>query len=286
VLNREPDSAAAEHFSWHGPSVCALALRVDDVAAALTRADAMQCPPWSGPVGSGERHIPAVRAPDGMLIHLVQPDASGRSIWEDDFLLTSESGPGDGGIGLTSIDHIAEALPANGLHGAVLFWRAVFGLEAAAPMDLSDPYGLVRSRAMISRGGGFRLPLNVSDSRDTMTGRFVATSSGAGVQHIAFATADVAAAVSALREGAPMLPIAGNYYDDLAARWDLDDADLARMQALHLLYDREPGGVFLHAYTDMFEGRFFFELVERRGAVGFGAANASFRIAAQASRFT
>jgi 4-hydroxyphenylpyruvate dioxygenase len=284
VLNREPDSAASEHFQWHGPSVCALALRVRDVAAALTRAEAMQCPAWTGPVGAGERHIPAMRAPDGMLIHLVQPDASGRSIWEDDFVLSAAAGDDAEAVGLTVIDHIAEALPANALHGAVLFWRAVFGLEAAAPVDLTDPYGLVRSRALVSGNEKFRLPLNVSDSRDTVTNRFVATASGAGVQHIAFATDDAAKSAALLRGRAPMLSIADNYYDDLGARWDLDEGELARMQLLHLLYDREPGGSFVHAYTDMFEGRFFFELVERRGATGFGAANASFRIAAQANR--
>jgi 4-hydroxyphenylpyruvate dioxygenase len=283
VLNREPDSAAAEHFEWHGPSVCALALRVDDAAAALTRAEFMQCPEWRGPVGEGERRIPAVRAPDGMLVHLVQPDASGRSIWEDDFALTpaAEAAPE---AGLTAIDHIAQALPANALHGAVLFWRAVFGLEAAAAVDLADPFGLVRSRALVSRGAAFRLPLNVSDSGETLTGRFVKRSSGAGVQHIAFATADVAAAVTVLGAQAPMLAIADNYYDDLQARWGLDDAALAAMQRLHLLYDRDAGGEFIHAYTDTFDGRLFFELVERRGSTGFGAANATFRLAAQAGR--
>jgi len=51
-----------------------------------------------------------------------------------------------------------------------------------------------------------------------------------------------------------------------------------------LLYDREPGGEFIHAFTTLFDGRLFFELVERRGAVGFGAANATFRLAAQALR--
>jgi len=38
VLNAEPDSAAAEHFQLHGPSVCAMGLRVDDTARTLDRA--------------------------------------------------------------------------------------------------------------------------------------------------------------------------------------------------------------------------------------------------------
>ena len=283
VLNREEDSAASEHFQLHGVSVCALALRVDDVAATLARAEALFCPEWrGGEVAVGERLIPAVRAPDGLLLHLVELDPAGRSIWEDDFDLTPVSATQDGPK-LTSIDHIAEALPANALHGAILFWRAVFGLESSAPIDLADPYGLVRSRAMISPGGAFRLPLNVSDSRDTITGRFVSRASGAGVQHIAFATADVMAAVAAIQGDAPMLSIANNYYDDLGARWPLDDGALDAMRRLHVLYDVDAGGEFLHAYTDLFDGGLFFELVERRGAIGFGAANAAFRLAAQSA---
>ena len=85
VLNSEQDSAASEHFQLHGPSVCAMALRVDDAERALARARALLCPEWQERVGEGERRIPAVRAPDGTLIYLVQPDASGRSIYEDDF---------------------------------------------------------------------------------------------------------------------------------------------------------------------------------------------------------
>ena len=283
VLNSEPDSAASEHFQLHGVSVCAMALRVDDTDATLARAEALFCPPWrNGALREGERDIPALRAPDGLLLHLVQPDPGGRSIWEDDFSLEPESAAA-AGAGLTTIDHVAEAMPANALYGAVLFWRAVFGLEAAAPVDLSDPYGLVRSRAMISPGGAFRLPLNVSDSGGTITGRFVARASGAGVQHIAFATGDILAAVRAVRDHAPMLAIPANYYDDLAARSPLPDDALAEMQALGVMADIEPGGAFLHAYTDEFDGRLFFELVERRGSIGFGAPNAAFRLAAQAA---
>ncbi len=283
VLNREQDSAASEHFQLHGASVCALALRVDDVAATIARAEALYCPEWrGGGVREGERVIPAVRVPDGLLLHLVQHDPMGRTIWEDDFDLAPVAANRDSAH-LTAIDHIAEALPANALHGAILFWRAVFGMQSTAPIDLADPYGLVSSRAMISPGGAFRLPLNKSDSRETITGRFVSISSGAGIQHIAFATADVMASVSALRDKTAILAIPNNYYDDLGARWPLPDDTLQAMRRLNVLYDADTGGEFLHAYTDLFDGRLFFELVERRGSTGFGASNAAFRLAAQSA---
>jgi 4-hydroxyphenylpyruvate dioxygenase len=282
VLNAEQDSAASEHFLLHGPSVCAMALRVDDAARALTRAKALLCPDWQERIGAGERHIPAVRAPDGTLIYLVEPAASGHSIFEDDFVLTDT---GSGSDHLAETDHVAQALPTGRLDSYVLFYHAVFGFEAQAVFELPDPYGLIRSRAMISADGSVRLPLNISESRETATGRFVSAFAGAGVQHIAFSTGDIFAAAGALAaKGLEMLPIPPNYYDDLAARHGLEDAFLEQLQAHHLLYDRDDQGDFIHGFTETFDDRFFFEIVQRRGYQQFGAPNATVRMAVQAQR--
>ena len=85
VLNSEQDSAAAEHFHLHGPSVCAMALRVDDVTARWRVRRRCMIPDWTERIGAGERHIPAVRGADGALIYLSATDepragASGRTI--------------------------------------------------------------------------------------------------------------------------------------------------------------------------------------------------------------
>lgn len=282
VLNAEQDSAASEHFLLHGPSVCAVALRVDDAARALTRARALLCPEWQERVGTGERQIPALRAPDGTLIYLVAPSPSGRSIFEDDFKLAADS---DELSYLAETDHVAQALPTGRMDSYVLFYRAVFGFEAQATFELPDPYGLIRSRAMVSPDGTVRLPLNISESRETATGRFVSAFAGAGVQHIAFSTADIfAAAETMIAAGCQFLPIPPNYYDDLTARHGLDDAFLARLQSLNLLYDRDGDGDFIHGFTETFDDRFFFEIVQRRGYAQFGAPNASVRMAVQAQR--
>jgi 4-hydroxyphenylpyruvate dioxygenase len=277
VLNSEPDSAASERFEQVGPCVCAIALRVDDPARLVARAEALACPVWHERIGSGERDIPAVRAPDGMPIYLVEDSA--RPIWEDDFAL-EKTVPG----GLLGVDHVAQALTPGMLDSFVLFYRALFGLEPDAPWELPDPYGLVSSRAFTSADGSVRLPLNVSESGRTGTGRFVSAFAGAGVHHIAFAVADAGAATdAAAAAGAPMLDIPPNYYDDLGARFGLADSELALLARRHLLYDRDAdGGEFLHAYTRAFRDRFFFEIAERQRAYhGFGAANAAVRMAAQ-----
>ncbi|MBW4090863.1 MAG: sugar phosphate isomerase/epimerase and 4-hydroxyphenylpyruvate domain-containing protein [Proteobacteria bacterium] len=283
ILNSEPDSAAAEHFHLHGPSVCAMAFRVDDPARAAARASALLAPPWHERTGAGERPLPAVRAPDGTLIFLVGPDRDGRTIYDDDFVLDPTAAAPD--AALRGIDHVAQALPAGRMDSFVLFYKAVFGFEPQPLWELADPYGLIRSRALVSADRSIRLPLNISEGRETATGRFVSAYAGAGVHHIAFACTDIEDAVStAVARGARMLPIPPNYYDDLAARLDLAPDLLARLQRLHLMYDRDEGGAYFQAYTASFQDRFFCEIVERRGYRQFGAANAGARLAAQAQR--
>jgi 4-hydroxyphenylpyruvate dioxygenase len=283
VLNSEQDSAASEHFQMHGPSACAIALRVDDAARAVRRAETLLCPEWRERVGTGERRIAAVRAPDGTLVYLVQPDPSGRSIYQDDFRLFPEEQPPSL---LDNVDHIAQALPVGRMDNFVLFYRAVFGFVPEQLWEIADPYGLVRSRTMVSPEGSIRLPLNISESRQTATGRFITTVAGAGVHHIAFATSDILRTLEQLTaRGAQFLQIPANYYEDLAAKWGLEDARLAQLQQANLLYDRDEEGEFLHAYTDTFDDRFFFEIVERRGNYRqYGAVNAAVRLAVQAQR--
>jgi 4-hydroxyphenylpyruvate dioxygenase len=283
ILNSEQDSAAAEHFQFHGPSVCAMAFRVHDARQAVARAETLLCPPWQERVGPGERQIPAVRAPDGTLLYLVEPASDGRSIYADDFNLFPE--PADLSL-LGDIDHVAQALPMGRMDNFVLFYLALFGFTPEQLWEIPDTMGLIQSRTMASAGRTIRLPLNISESRETTTGRFLTTSSGAGVQHIAMATADIQRAISqATARGARLLPIPGNYYEDIEARWGLEPERLEMLRANNILYDRDEGGEFLHAYTDPFDDRFFFEIVQRIGDYQqYGAANASVRMAAQAKR--
>jgi 4-hydroxyphenylpyruvate dioxygenase len=281
VLNVEQDSAASEHFHLHGPSVCAMAIRVDDAARTQARARALLCPDWQERIGAGERRIPAVRAPDGTLIYLVQQEPGGRSFWDDDFEMLpvpADSTP------LLGIDHVVLALPAGRMASHVLFWRALFGLSPQPQLDTADPYGLVHSRALVSPGGKLRIVLNASEGRGTLTGRFVSLYAGAGVHHVALATPDATrTAQEFAARRVPLLAMPSNYYDDLSARWGLDETALGQLRGYGLLYDRDEAGEFRHLYTDAFHDRFFFEAVERRcGYSGFGAANASVRTAAQA----
>ncbi|WP_236235003.1 3-dehydroshikimate dehydratase QuiC [Pseudomonas tohonis] len=282
VLNAEPYSFAHGFFEAHGPSLCATALRVADSASALERARAYRGQPYRGLVGPNEREIPAVRAPDGSLIYLVEPSAPGQTIYDSDFRLDATA---QARGSLTRIDHMAMALPADGLDSWVLFYKGLLDFEADDEVVLPDPYGLVKSRALRSRCGSVRLPLNISENRNTAISHALSSYRGSGVHHIAFACDDLFAEIARAKDaGVPLLDIPLNYYDDLAARFDFDDEFLSELAYYNVLYDRDAqGGELFHVYTEPFEGRFFFELLQRKGGyAGYGAANVAVRLAAMA----
>jgi 4-hydroxyphenylpyruvate dioxygenase len=280
VLNAEPHSTAHSYYLLHGASVCAIAYEVDDPLRAVGRAEAFGCPRFEGRVGPNELSLPGIRSIGGELVYFTRRRLDGSIDFETDFLLD------DGGAAQPDtahrIDHIAQVLPEGALDAAVLFHRAVLDLEPEPVVVLADPFGLVRSRAISDQRRRVRFPLNIASGRNTSAAKSVSTYLGAGVHHIALETSDLFAAAERLRaNGVAILPIPANYYDDLAARFDLDEDLLTTMTRLNILYDRQGDGEFFQLYTQPFEGRFFFELVERRGGYDqYGAANASIRMAA------
>ncbi|MEO7161158.1 MAG: TIM barrel protein [Polaromonas sp.] len=283
IVNLEEDSFARSHFELHGTSACAVALATTDVAGALARAQALQCPRVSGRIGQNELSIPAVRAPDGSLVYFCETPRGASYPFEADFVL-DEAALHAGALGDSArFDHLVQAVLVGQVEPWLLFHRTVLGLQPERNVVMHDPYGVIRSREIESADRAVRTSITVSERDNTSVSRAVSSFRGAGVQQIALAVSDLVATARALKaQGAPLLPIPGNYYNDLAARYDLDAVLLAAMRELGILYDREPsGGELLQLYLTPFDDRFHFELVERRGAyAGYGAPNAPFRLAA------
>ena len=281
ILNAEKDAFAHSFFLLHGPSACALAFRVGDARSTIERALRYKAQTFRGKVGPNELVIPAIRGLEGSLIYLVDRTGAAGSIYDVDF--TAESAVETSSCGLTKIDHVSQVMPRGKLDGTLLFYRSVLGFEAEPVHELVDPYGLIQSRVVESRDRSVRLPLNASASPRTATSRFLSSYGGGGVHHIAIASDDIFATMAAMRaNNVPVLDIPETYYDGLSTMHDLEPGEIERMRELSILYDRSGTGEFFHAYTKAFDGRFFFEIVQRRNYEGFGAVNASVRLAAQA----
>ncbi len=275
ILNAEPDSLADAFFNAHGTSVCAAAYKTTDAETMYRRALEYGSTFYEGRVGPNERHLHAIRAPSGGLQYFVDTD-----IYSTDFHLTKFQGEPK----IQRIDHTAYGVPTDAMDSWTLHFRAIFGCRIENDLTLPDPYGLMKSRLVRSPDGQVRMPLNVSDNQNTILSRSMANYKGAGLQHVAFSSNDIFASVAFLRSnGAALLDIPKNYYDDLQARFGLDDEFIARLQAHHLLYDADgKGGEFLHAYSSPIENRFFFEICERRGGYDqYGAPNTPVRLVAQ-----
>ncbi|TLV22951.1 sugar phosphate isomerase/epimerase and 4-hydroxyphenylpyruvate domain-containing protein [Klebsiella indica] len=277
VVNAQPHSWADHFYQRHGVSLCAMALRVSHSSTSVARARAYGYATWQGDAGPNESSIPAICAPDGSLIYLIE---TGEDIYARDFHLRTDLTLREDYCG---IDHLALGMEADSRDNWIIFFRTVFGFTLEHEQTLPDPYGLVRSLAVRSPQGDIRLALNISQSRATQIARSVACYQGAGLQHAAFACRDLPDTLEHVPQvSVNALPIPANYYEDLLARFGDKDC-INQLKRLHILYDRDDsGGEFLHLYTRPFSsGRFFFELIERRkGYAAYGAVNAAVRLSA------
>jgi 4-hydroxyphenylpyruvate dioxygenase len=279
VINTEPEGLAHSHQIVHGPSVAAMGLRVGDAAAALRRAEALRIPAYRQPVGPGELDIPAVRGLGGSLVYFTDAKSDLARVWDIEFEALAETPPGP----LARVDHVAQSMTPDEMLSWRLYYLSLFDFETTPQVDVVDPAGIVESLALQDEARTVRVCLNASTSNRTLSSRFLDEFFGAGVQHIAFATDDIFAAAAACRAaGLALLPIPENYYDDLEARLGLEPGFTDRLKAGGILYDEDEGGRYFQLYSRAFQERFFFEIVQRDGYRGYGAANAPIRLAAQA----
>lgn len=284
VVNSDPEGFAHSFYATHGSSVCAMAVRVGDASATVRRAVALLDQPFRQAAGPGELDIPAVRSLGGSLLYFIDEASGLARLWDVDFEPVGQDASPAGGAGITAVDHVAQTMTYEEMLSWLLFYTALLRVEKTPPQAIIDPGGVVQSQVVETPDGSFRLVLNASQSRHTLSSRFLADAFGGGVQHVALASSDICATVDRLvAHGVELLAIPENYYDDLEARTDLDESLIERLRTRNILYDRDAGGEFFQVYTKpMLEGGFFFEIVERRGYRGFGAVNAPIRLAAQA----
>ncbi|MFF1317934.1 bifunctional sugar phosphate isomerase/epimerase/4-hydroxyphenylpyruvate dioxygenase family protein [Streptomyces chartreusis] len=261
-----------------GTGLAAIGLESPDPAGAARRAEALLAPVLPRRRAAEDAPLDAVEAPDGTELFFCATGRPELPNWRADFADGADGSHGTGGTGgshgtgVHRIDHLALAQPWHHFDEAALFHRSVLGLHAQESVDVADPYGLMRSRAVTNADGSVRIALGVGAAP---------TDDTVHAQHIALATSDVVAAARRFREaGGLLLPIPANYYDDLAARHEFTDGELKTYRELGILYDRDAHGEFRHCYT-MTVGRVFFELVQRDGYRGYGAQNAPVRLAAQ-----
>jgi len=252
-------------------AIRAFALDSADPERSARRAAQLLAQPLPRRRRQSEADLTAVAAPDGTEVFFCRAERD----WLGDFLPTGDTA--EVAAGITSIDHLSLAQPFDRFDEAALFYRTVLGMTDDEAGEFAAPFGLVRTLAIRNRDRRVRIALSVPVLRRGEWAPAVAHP-----QHITLATDDLERTAQALtRAGAPLLPIPGNYYDDLDARQQLPDSLLAALRRMGATYDEDAHGSYMQLFTPVVGSRVFVEIVQRiSGYRGYGFANDPVRMAA------
>lgn len=276
-----PDHPLTSHLALHGPGVRDVAISVPDAGHALELAlerKAVQVADTSKIEGDrGAWKHSAIEA-YGDTIHSLVENPEG--VWPPpDFRLRRDSIAQS--IGLQSIDHVVANVDLGQMDEWVEYYERVFGFVLLRHFDdeaISTEYSALMSKVVWDGTGVIRLPINepAQGLRKSQIEEYLDFYRGSGVQHVAIATANLVSTVAAARQrGMGLMGVPDSYYLDVPERVPDLEADLEEIQRLNILVDQDEGGHLLQIFTRMMQDRptFFYEFIERRGALGFGEGN-------------
>jgi 4-hydroxyphenylpyruvate dioxygenase len=279
IVNAEPDSFAQGFARVHGPSICAMAFRVEDAAyayRALRENGAWGVEMRPAPM---ELNIPAIKGIGDSLIYLVDRyprDGVGVSIYDIDFVPIAGADLHPPGAGLTVIDHLTHNVHRGRMDEWASFYARLFNFREVRYFDIEGKLTGLKSRAMTSPCGRIRIPINESSDDKSQIQEYLVAYHGEGIQHIALGTRDIYATVEALRaRGVAFQDTPDTYYEALGTRLAGHREDTDRLRCGRILLDGAPAAdeMLLQIFTTTVIGPIFFEIIQRKGNEGFGEGN-------------
>ena len=288
IVNAEPDSFAQRFARQHGPSVCAIAFRVQDAKAAYERAISLGAWGYAGGAGPGELNIPAIKGIGESIIYLIdkwrgkggaQPGAIGNiGFYDVDF----EPLPGIAadalsphGHGLTYIDHLTHNVHRGRMDEWAGFYERLFNFREVRYFDIEGQVTGVKSKAMTSPCGKIRIPINEEGNEKAgQIQEYLDNYQGEGIQHIAMGSKDLMSTVDMMRsKGVKLLSTIDTYYELIDKRIPGHGESVAELQKRGVLVDGKKGALLLQIFSENQLGPIFFEFIQRKGDDGFGEGN-------------
>jgi 4-hydroxyphenylpyruvate dioxygenase len=134
------------------------------------------------------------------------------------------------------------------------------------------------SKVMANANGYVKFPINepAEGRRKSQIEEYLDFYDGPGVQHLALATHDILATVTALqKQGVEFLTVPHSYYTELQERVGKIDERIDELERLGILVDRDDEGYMLQIFTKPVEDRptVFYEIIQRKGSRSFGKGN-------------
>src|ERR1700704_2996221 len=214
IVNAEKDSFAQGFARVHGPSICAIALRVRNSAFAYKRALSLGAWGVENKIGPMELNIPAIKGIGDSLIYLVDRYGPAGSIYDVDFVPIAGADPTPHGVGLTGIDHLTHNVHRGRMAEWADFYERLFNFREIRYFDIEGRLTGLKSKAMTSPCGKIRIPINESADDHSQIQEYLDAYHGEGIQHIALHTSDIYRSVDALRaKGVELFDTPDTYYE-------------------------------------------------------------------------
>ncbi len=284
-----PGSPLLDHHREHGDGVVDLALAVPDVDKCVEHARAEGAIILDEPNDVTDEHgtiRTAAIATYGRTRHTLVD----RSRYTGPYLpgyvakTGSHQKPADAPKRLfQAIDHCVGNVELGKMDYWVDWYNRVMGFVNMAEFvgdDIATEYSALMSKVVSNGNHRVKFPLNepAIAKKKSQIDEYLEFYGGPGCQHIALATNDIIATVTAMRAaGVEFLDIPDSYYEDpeLRARIGEVRVPIELLKENAILVDRDEDGYLLQIFTKPIGDRptVFYEMIERHGSLGFGKGN-------------
>ncbi|BCB74347.1 4-hydroxyphenylpyruvate dioxygenase [Phytohabitans flavus] len=274
----DPAHPVAAHVARHGDGVARVALRVADAAEAYTEALSRGATSVAEPRAWGADVVTAEVSGPGALAHRLVERRGSAGPFLPGAVEPLPAAPVAGPDLLEIIDHVALCVPGGGLDETVRFYTEVFGFKEIFEERVEVGDQAMDSKVVQSGSGEVTFTIVAPDPalRPGQLDDFLRGNGGAGVQHLALSTRDIAGVVATLGgRGVRFLKTPDSYYDAIERRLGEVSLSVAALRAGNILVDRDHWGEMFQIFTESTVERrtFFLELIERHGALTFGSNN-------------
>lgn len=277
------DHPIAEHVRKHGDGIKDIALRVDDATYSFNETVKRGARPVMEPTTYEDAHgkvVKATIATYGDTVHTFVERKDYNGVWAPGFRAIQS--PGEvRPTGVVAIDHMVGNVELNKMLDWVKFYEDVMGFaqfQTFDDKDISTEYSALMSKVMAGGGGKVKFPINepAEGKKKSQIQEYLDFYGSPGVQHVALITGDIIKTVSDLTErGIEFLRTPTSYYQELEGRVGKIAEPLDELERLGILVDRDDEGYLLQIFSKPIQDRptIFFEIIQRKGARGFGKAN-------------
>jgi 4-hydroxyphenylpyruvate dioxygenase len=279
-----PADEIARHVALHGDGIKDIAIVVEDARAAFETAIAGGARAVQEPAEARDENGRIVRAKIatyGDTVHSFVERRDYRGTFMPGFVEQRRTLAAAIKPGLQFIDHCVGNVGWGEMDAWGDFYGRVFGFSQLVSFDdkdISTEYTALRSKVMTDARHRVKFPINepAQGKKKSQIEEYLDFYRGAGVQHMAIRTDDIAATIRALRSnGVEFLDTPDSYYELLEERVGRIDEAIEMLREQRILVDRDDMGYMLQIFTKPLQDRptVFFEIIQRKGSLSFGKGN-------------